>query len=77
MSDVCVECEVGGCVGPVESYVALSGSGASFPRCEGHYQSYVVRMGGVNAGVAARYPFDPPAGWSPLDAGEAWHPEDY
>lgn len=56
---------------------ALSGSGASFPRYEGHYQAYEGRMAEVNADIAARYPYDPPADWSPLDAGEAWHAEDY
>lgn len=73
----CVEVELGGCVGPVGLYVALSGSRQRFPRCEGHYQAYQERMAGVNAGIAVRYPHDPPAGWSPMDAGEAWHAEDY
>lgn len=58
-------------------YVAFSGSGQRFPRCEGQYQVFQGRMAGVNAGIAVRYPLDPPAGWSPMDAGEAWHVEDY
>lgn len=31
---------MGGCVGPVGLYVAFSGSGQRFPRCEGQYQVF-------------------------------------
>ena len=50
----------------------MSGSGASFPRCELHYEIYAERMAAVIAEISARYPVTPPADWSPLDAGEAW-----
>lgn len=77
MSEGCVEHEVGGCVGrwsPTRRCLAVA-------RVSLGVRATMRRMPcgwpGVNADVAARYPCDPPAGWSPLDAGEAWHADDY
>ena len=74
---LCVDGDAGGCNGPVWEYTTLSGSGARFPRCELHYESYAARMNKLNADLQQRYPTRPPAGWSPADAGEAWDTEDY
>lgn len=62
-----------GCAGPVEYRMPLSGSGRSFPRCEGHWEAR-LRM---EDELRHRYPEQPPADWSPLDAGEAWSEDDY
>ena len=77
MIDDCIDVEDGGCAGPVELRQTMSGSGASFPRCELHYEIYAERMAVVIAEISARYPVTPPADWSPLDAGEAWDEEGY
>lgn len=69
----CVQAFAGGCRGPVEHRTPLSGSGRSFPRCEGHWEQRLQLEHDLNR----RYPISPPADWSPLDAGEAWGEEDY
>ena len=51
--------------------------GSGFLGVRASIRCFKGRMAGVNAGIAVRYPLDPPAGWSPMDAGEAWHVEDY
>ena len=61
------------CAGPVEYRMPLSGSGRSFPRCEAHWDAR-LRM---EDELRHRYPEQPPADWSPLDAGEAWGEDDY
>lgn len=61
-----------GCSGTVEYRLALSPSGRSFPRCEGHWlkrldteQHSVKVHGSWRSDV-------PPAGFDPLAAGERW-----
>lgn len=61
-----------GCAGPVEYRLPLSGTGKSFPRCNGHWRDRLE----FQRGLDERYPTNPPADWSPLDAGEHWD-EDY
>lgn len=62
-----------GCGGAVEYRMPLSGTGRSFPRCDGHWQERLD----LENGLRERYPEHAPSDWSPYDAGEAWGPEDY
>lgn len=60
------------CRGPVEMRWPLSGSGRSFPRCDGHWDERLR----LEEDIRARYPVRPPHNWSPMDAGESWD-DDY
>lgn len=60
------------CTGPVEYRMPLSGTGVPFPRCDKHWDDRLE----LERGLRERYPEQPPADWSPLDAGEHWD-EDY
>ena len=62
-----------GCVGPIEYRMPISGTGRSFPRCDKHWQTRLDH----EEGLRRRYPEQPPADWSPDDAGEAWDESDY
>jgi hypothetical protein len=53
--------------------MALSGTGKSFPRCEFHWDWRLREEERLNL----MYPPQPPADWSPDDAGEHWSEEDY
>lgn len=64
----CLDGHRGDCEGPVEPRHALSASGQSFPRCDGHRAERVRRQEQIHK----RYPQHPPTDWSPRDAGEAW-----
>lgn len=70
---VCLQGPSPSCEGPVELRVALSGSGVPYPRCAGHWQARMAR----ESEIRERYPYHPPADWSPMDAGEAWGDDDY
>ena len=61
------------CEGPVEFRAPLSGTFRSFPRCAKHWDERLD----LEQGLRERYPEQPPADWSPLDAGEAWSEDDY
>jgi hypothetical protein len=70
---VCLNAHEGGCKGEVEYRMPLSGTGKSFPRCRAHWSERLE----IQRGIDERYPCNPPADWSPLDAGEAWGEDDY
>lgn len=61
------------CSGPIEYRMALSGTGQSYPRCDGHWERRVDR----EQEIRQRYPEHAPSDWSPYDAGEAWGENDY
>lgn len=63
----------GECSGTVEYRWPLSGTGKSYPRCNRHWHDRLDLQQQLNE----RYPAQPPADWSPLDAGEAWDEDDY
>ena len=56
------------CKGATEYRMALSGTGRSFPRCDGHWSKRLDAQDGINR----RYPTHAPSDWSPMDAGESW-----
>lgn len=62
------------CKGKVEYRMSLSGTGASFPRCDKHWGERLKEQERINE----RYPDSPlpPAWFDPMDAGEHWD-EDY
>lgn len=61
------------CEGRVEYRMPVSGTGRSFPRCDKHWADRLD----LEQGLRERYPVNPPADWSELDAGEHWNEEDY
>jgi hypothetical protein len=63
----------GTCEGNVEYRMPLSGTGKSFPRCDGHWDKRLDAQEGINQ----RYPTHPPSDWSPWDAGEHWDEDEY
>lgn len=69
----CIQAHSEACTGVVQYRMALSGTGESFPRCDGHWELRLELERGLNE----RYPANPPADWSPLDAGEHWDEDDY
>jgi len=73
--DECINAGDGseGCAGMIEYRMPLSGTGQAFPRCEFHWDRRLELEDQLNE----RYPVHAPADWSPMDAGEAWGPEDY
>lgn len=62
------------CSGPVEYRMPLSGTGRSFPRCDGHWEKRLDKQEEIDA----RYPDSPfaPAGFDEAYAGERWN-DDY
>lgn len=69
----CLDASISDCEGPVEYRMALSASGRSFPRCDGHWEVRLAEQERINE----RYPAHPPSDWSPYDAGEAWDEDEY
>lgn len=71
----CLERHDNACTGAVEMRFPLSGTGRSFPRCDGHWskrlalQEEITRRYAPNSDV-------PPAWFDPTYAGERWD-EDY
>jgi hypothetical protein len=66
------------CAGEVSYYYALSGSGLTWPRCEGHYALYVERVQEKLDEVRKAYPDSPsapPAWFDATYAGEQWEDE--
>jgi len=61
------------CEGPVEYRMPLSATGEPFPRCDFHWDERLD----LEEQLRSRYPSQPPADWSPLDAGEAWDEDDW
>lgn len=59
------------CTGPVEMRYPLSGTGRSFPRCDGHWGKRLAKQEEINERYA---PFSdvPPAGFDSTYAGERW-----
>ena len=74
--DECVDGPAG-CAGEVVEYLALSGSGERYPRCERHYQGYVERVQPKIDDINRRYPAMAPADFDPTYAGERWDEDDY
>lgn len=66
--ETCIQAHERTCAGPVELRLPLSGTGVPFPRCDRHWQERLE----LQRELDERYPVQPPAGWSPLDAGESW-----
>lgn len=66
--------ETGPCNGPVDEYAALSGSGNTFARCDGHYDAYRARMERINT----QWPVtdQAPPWFDPTLARETWHEDD-
>lgn len=58
------------CTGAVEMRYPLSGTGRSFPRCDGHWSLRLAKQQAINE----RYPDSPtPPDWfDPAAAGEQW-----
>lgn len=67
-----------GCEGEVSEYLALSGSGLRYWRCEKHYGEYVERVQPEIDKVRQRYPDSdvPPAWFDESYAGERWNEDD-
>ena len=82
---VCLDAEFSPqpCRGPVGPQLSRSGLTRSY-RCAAHQRAHDERMDELEAGLDQRYPgwrssaayVTPPAGWSPLDAGERWNEDD-
>lgn len=68
----CLDGHGGGCEGEVEYRFALSGTGISYPRCDKHWAERLDRQQEIDQ----RYPYNEPADFDPLYAGERWD-EDY
>jgi hypothetical protein len=60
------------CRGPVAYRMALSGSGESFPRCEGHWSARLD----LEDDLRRRYPSQQPSDFDPAYAGESWYEDD-
>lgn len=75
-ADECLDGPVG-CAGEVREYLALSGSGLSYPRCEAHYVAYAERMQPQIDAINRRYPVTAPADFDPYYAGERWDEDDW
>lgn len=63
------------CSGAVEYRMPLSGTGRSFPRCDGHWDKRLRKQ----EEITRRYAPDsdvPPAGFDPTYAGERWNEDD-
>lgn len=64
----CLDAYQGGCSGPVEHMMPLSGTGRAFPRCERHWEQRLHDQEQIDA----RYPVTAPSDFDPLYAGESW-----
>lgn len=70
----CLDSRAGGCTGATEFRVPLSGTGESFPRCDGHWADRLKRQ----EEIVRRYaPFSDvaPDDFDPTYAGEQWDEE--
>ena len=68
----CIDEHQGNCAGDVEYRDPLSSTGKSFPRCDKHWGERLD----LQYELEQRYPFEQPADFDPLYAGEHWD-EDY
>jgi hypothetical protein len=59
------------CKGKTEYRMALSATGRSFPRCDGHWSERL----GTQRGIDQRYPSTQPSDFDPSYAGESWYEE--
>ncbi len=59
------------CSGAVEYRYPLSGTGKSFPRCDGHWSKRLDQQ----AEIDRRYPLHAPADFDESYAGERWDDE--
>ena len=65
---MCLE-EGDGCSGTVSYRMPLSGSGASFPRCDAHWDARLR----LQEQLERRYPAEQPSDFDPGYAGESWY----
>lgn len=65
----CLDRHKGGCRGPVEYRMALSATGRSFPRCDGHWEK---RLDSEEE-TRRKYPSLQPRSFDPMFAGESWY----
>jgi hypothetical protein len=74
----CLDDQESECKGEVQEYLALSGSGLAYPRCEKHYGEYVERVQPQMDDINRRYPDTdtPPSWFDPTYAGERWNEDD-
>lgn len=75
MSD-CIDARQSPCTGETFERYALSGSGLTYPRCDGHYDEYVARTQPRIDKIRKRYPDTAPDDFDPLACGERWD-DDY
>ena len=75
MSD-CIDAGQSPCTGETFERYALSGSGLTYPRCDGHYDTYVERTQPRLEEIRKRYPMHAPSDFDESYAGERWD-EDY
>jgi len=68
----CMDDHDGTCKGTIKYRMSLSGTGASFPRCDHHWGIRLDREDEINQ----RYPYNAPADFDPAFAGEHWD-DDY
>lgn len=59
------------CSGPVEYRAPLSGTGRSFPRCDGHWDARLDKQAEIDRRYAPTSSV-PPADFDPTYAGETW-----
>lgn len=69
----CINRHQGECVGPVQEYESLAGTGDPVARCRGHRREAVARV----EATRRVYPDSPvaPAWFDPAAAGETWDDE--
>lgn len=72
----CIDSRDSACQGEVFERYTLSGSGMTFPRCDGHYGSYVARVQPQMDAISRRYPAQRPADFDSMYAGERWDEDD-
>lgn len=71
---VCLDGHKSECSGPVQYRMALSASGRSFPRCDGHWKLRLAEQERIDE----TYPDSPiaPDWFDPADAGERWNEDE-
>lgn len=72
----CLDHHEGDCKGPVEYRMPLSGTGRSFPRCEGHWDARLDREEQIRERYGHPDSSMPPSDFDPTYAGERWD-DDY
>ena len=68
----CLDHQQGDCKGAVEYRFALSGTGRSFPRCDGHWAARLDYQDGINQRYGHPDSAVVPSDFEPEYAGERW-----